>query len=327
MSQLLDGVGERIIQHHSKSFALASRLLPARARKDAVAVYAWCRRADDAIDLTTPDRQPATLRELRAELDSVYSGASLSDPVLQIFQRAVRGRRIPREYAEDLLTGMQMDVEGRDYPDLPSLLEYCYYVAGCVGLMMCHVMGLRDDRALVNASHLGIGMQITNICRDVEEDWGRDRLYLPAELLASHGAPDLAGRLGGPFPEEARKPSAGAIRELLRVADEYYRSGDRGIPALGWHESLAIRTARSVYSAIGGKIANQGFDPVAGRAFVSRGEKLRLAAVAMGAGISDGVGRMVSRAAATRPPGIVLRFPEGVLTPDARPLPGLEAKS
>ena len=83
---------------------------------------------------------------------------------------------------------MAMDVADTRYRTFDDLFAYCYRVAGVVGLIMCHVMGVRDDRALVPAVHLGIGMQLTNVCRDVAEDWDRGRLYLPEELLARHGS-------------------------------------------------------------------------------------------------------------------------------------------
>ena len=98
---------------------------------------------------------------------------------------------------------------------------------------------------------LGVAMQLTNICRDIAEDWDRGRLYLPDELLASHGAPGLAGDLGRPPPRGAIAPPAAAVRELLALANRPYRAADRGIPALPWRAGLAVRAARSVYAAIG----------------------------------------------------------------------------
>lgn len=323
----VERVGEKIIQHHSKSFALASKLLPPSAREDAVAVYAWCRRADDAIDLVEPARQGEALTTLRRELDAVYAGREVSDPVLVIFQRSVQGRRIPIEYARDLLDGMEMDVDGRRYETMDDLLDYCYHVAGCVGLMMCHVMGMNDDRALPNAAHLGIAMQLTNICRDVEEDWERGRLYLPDDLLTRFGAPGLADRLGGPFPEEARGPTAQAIATVLDEAERFYRSGDSGLPALSWRCTLAIRTARVVYSSIGDRIREQECDPLAGRAWVSSSDKMWMAAGSVARCLTDLPARALPSGGAVRPPSTIARFPDDVLpidttAPEARGVRG-----
>ena len=222
-------VAEQSISKHSKSFALASRVLPPSSRAHAVALYAWCRRADDAVDLVPPERQGEALDALRAELCNVYDGAALDDPVLALFQATARERGVPRRYAEDLLRGMEMDVRGQRYETMDQLLAYCYHVAGCVGLMMCHVMGIRDDRSLVRAAHLGIAMQITNICRDVLEDWERDRLYIPDDLLRACQGGGLAEHLGGPFPPDAIPPVSAAIERLLDEADRYYASGDAEI--------------------------------------------------------------------------------------------------
>lgn len=317
------GVGEQIIRHHSKSFSLASRLLPRETQSHAVALYAWCRRADDAVDLAPPGGQKAALALLQAELDQVYSPTSVEDPVLAIFQRTIRARRVPRKYAQDLLTGMQMDVEGRRYETMDQLLEYCYCVAGCVGLMMCHVMGLKREEAVRNAAHLGIAMQLTNICRDVQEDWGMERLYIPDELLMQSGAPALADRLAQPFPEEARAPVATATRQLLSEADRYYASGDGGLDALPWRCSLAIRTARVVYSSIGRRIGDQSYDPLAGRAYVSGGGKLMLMLGSVARSLADLPAHLAQDGDTVIPAGVVT-FPDDILPiePSASPSAG-----
>jgi len=247
-------------------------------------------------------------------LDAVYAGREVADPVLRIFQRSVHSRRIPIEYARDLLAGMEMDVRARRYESMDDLIDYCYHVAGCVGLMMCHVMGMKDEAALPNAAHLGIAMQLTNICRDVEEDWERDRLYLPNDLLTRLGAPDLAARLDEPFPEEAREPVARAIGEVLDEADRYYRSGDAGLPALAWRCTVAIRTARVVYSSIGSRIREQKCDPLAGRAWVSSADKMLMAVGSVAASLADLPGRaLATRVDAVAPPTRIARFPEDIL--------------
>ena len=241
-----------VLARKSKSFALAARLLPHAVADDAAVVYAFCRRADDRVD-----ESPATaeaLEELRAEVDAIYSGKETGDAQLAAFQEVANRRRIPREYVDGLLDGMEMDVRGARYASLSDLLLYCYRVAGTVGLMMCHVMGVRVPRALRRAAHLGIAMQLTNICRDVAEDAARGRVYLPASL----GSPPQA------------------IRALLAEADRYYASADAGIRMLGWRCGLAVRTARQVYAAIGRRIAANGYDPQAGRAIVSGPRKLLL---------------------------------------------------
>jgi len=273
------------LAHHSKSFALASRLLPPRARDQTAIVYAFCRRADDAVDLGAGydvDAAAAVAR-LRRELDEIYRGdrddrGTPGGRVPAAFAAVVRARGIPRRYPEELLAGMAMDAAGARYATTEELRVYCHRVAGVVGLMMCHVFGLRDDGALVPAAQLGIAMQLTNICRDVAEDWERGRLYVPDDVLARHGAAGLAGDLGRPLPRSAVAPLAGAVGELLALADRGYRAARRGIPALPWRAALAVRAAASIYAAIGARIRARGCDVTAGRAVVGRAAKLALAA-------------------------------------------------
>ena len=303
------------LAHHSKSFALASRLLPRAVGDEAAVMYTWCRRADDAIDLVPPQQQPAALVQLQRELDAVYAGAVQSDTALAAFQQVVLDRCVPEEYPRELLAGMEMDVRNVRYETDQDLLLYCFRVAGVVGLMMCHVMGVGNEHALRNAAHLGIGMQLTNICRDVLEDWQRDRLYLPDTLLAEVGLPDLRAALGGPLePDRAREPLAEALRRTLAEADGYYRSGAQGLPHLSWRCALAVRTAGLVYARIGRRLEQQQYDVFAGRAVVSRNTKLALAGRALGAALFELPGR-VWRAARFVDGSVLtpLRFPSDVL--------------
>ncbi len=251
-------IAGRILRHHAKSFSWAALLLPRWCRQDAAALYAWCRRCDDAVDLAANDREAtAAVVRLRRELDDVYGPTDLRDPVLAGFQDVVRRHGLPRIPCDELLAGMKMDLGRVRYAKYDDLIIYCYRVAGTVGLMMARIMGVGDAPALRRAVDLGIAMQLTNICRDVAEDEARDRVYLPAELLVA-GVPS-------------------AVADLLRRAEVLYRSGDRGLSALPARCAAAIRAARLIYSDIGRVIAARGFDVHAGRAFVPRRRKLRLA--------------------------------------------------
>ena len=277
-----------VLAAKSKSFALAARLLPPVQRDRAAVVYAFCRRADDAVDLAGDVERAGAVARLRGELIAVYGGRGTGDPALDAFAAVVVECDIPERYPAELIAGMEMDASGERYQTVEQLLHYCYRVAGTVGLMMCHVLGLRDDRALVPAVHLGLAMQLTNICRDVEEDWQLGRLYLPAELLDAAGAGKLVDELGAPgFPERARRPAARVVADLLRRADRFYRSADHGMASLPWRAALAVRTARMVYAAIGDRIAARGFDVLAGRAVVPGLDKLRLAGRAGAAALGE----------------------------------------
>lgn len=278
------------IRQHSKSFALAARLLPPGARDAAVVLYAWCRQADDAVDEAPPGEAPAALARLDAELDAIYAGEPQRDPVLAAFAALVRQRHIPERYPRELVAGMRMDVLGTRYHDTATLLRYCYRVASTVGLMMCHVMGLRDDgasprEALHPAAHLGIAMQLTNICRDVAEDWARGRRYLPADQLPPAADVDPAGLESTEadpaepeLPPHLAAPFAATVTALLARADHHYRAGDRGLDALPWRAALAVAAARHIYRDIGRVLLARGADVTAGRVWTSKPRKLALVA-------------------------------------------------
>jgi phytoene synthase len=207
---------------------------------------------------------------LRSELSLVFAGEPQRDPVLAAYQDVVHRHGIPRVYSDDLIAGMAMDVGRVRYRTFAELLVYCYRVAGTVGLMMAHVMKVRDGAALGRAAHLGIAMQLTNICRDVAEDEGRGRVYLPQELL------------GGDFlPSRNAVATARTVRELLRRADGFYRSGDAGLTRLPFRCAVAIRAARLIYAEIGTVLRRRRFDVFRGRAVVSRFKKLWLLVVAL----------------------------------------------
>jgi len=261
------GEARAILRRRARSFSWAAWLLPRRIRRDATALYAWCRRCDDAVD-DAPDPIAAcrALARRRVELDDVYGDDNLSDPILAGFQEIVRRTGMPRRPADELLDGMEMDIGCVRYRSLDDLLLYCHRVAGTVGLMMAHLMGVRDPVALRRADDLGIAMQLTNICRDVIEDEARDRVYLPAELLG--GAPVLPSAV----PERA----AAVVRQLLRRAERFYHSGDLGLSVLPGRCALGIRAARLIYAEIGAVLARRNFSVMDGRAFVSPARKLWL---------------------------------------------------
>lgn len=255
-----------VLRRHARSFSWAARLLPRRVRADATALYAWCRQCDDAVDLASDSRAArAALARLRAELDEIYGPRDLGDPILAGFQDVVRRVGLPRRPCHELLDGMEMDLGPVRHASFDELVVYCRRVAGTVGLLMAHLFGVRDAATLAMASDLGVAMQLTNICRDVAEDERRGRVYLPTEFLG-----------GAQFPTAGGADTARAVAELLRRADAFYRSGDRGLAALPAFVGVAMRAARLIYAEIGGVIARRGYDVMRGRAVVSPARKLWL---------------------------------------------------
>jgi phytoene synthase len=259
------------IRIHSKSFYLSSLLLPSRVREASWALYAFCRRADDAVD-NDNDNAVALKRieRLRSRLDDVYKGRIGDDAIDRAFAIVVEKHGIPRVLPEALLLGMEMDARAQRYDDERTLLVYCFRVAATVGLMMTRVMGASDDSAYVRAADLGIAMRLTNIARDVGEDARRGRVYLPADLCARAGF-DAKTLLSA---ERATEPLKQVIRQILDKARLHYESADVGIPLLPRDCRLAIASSRHIYAGIGDAIAANDYDSVTRRAYVSTAGKL-----------------------------------------------------
>ena len=270
MSAMLDrdfAACEAAIRHGSLSFHAASRLMPDRARRPALALYAFCRLADDAVDLRR-DKAAAVLR-LRDRLDRLYAGRPANAPADRAFAAAVEAHAIPHALPEALIEGLEWDAEGRRHADLSALRAYAARVASSVGATMSLLMDARGREALARACDLGVAMQLTNVARDVAEDAAEGRLYLPRDWLAKAGM-DEDAFLADPRPSEA---VAGMVRRLLAEADRLYRRSEAGIAVLPLPCRPAIFAARHVYAGIGGRLGRQGHDPFAGRARTSRGQK------------------------------------------------------
>jgi phytoene synthase len=263
----------RILDAGSKSFSAASLLLPRRMRAPASAFYAFCRIADDLVDFS--DDPGAAVIELAARLDRIYAQTPDPDPVDRAFARVVSRYEIPRVVVDALIDGFAWDAENRSYESLDDVLAYCARVASAVGVVMTLFMGPREQRTLSRACDLGAAMQLTNICRDVAEDAGRGRLYLPAAWLRERGI-DPAHFVANIGEYAGDKQIAEIIEAVLREADVCYRRADAGIAMLPRDSRPAIRAASLIYADIGRVVREQGCDPTAGRAHTSKGRKLWL---------------------------------------------------
>jgi len=256
------------IRTGSLSFHAASRLLPPKVRDPALALYAFCRLADDAVDEGS-DKAGAVLR-LRDRLDRLYRGCPANAAPDRAFASVVETFDMPRALPDALLEGMAWDATGRRYADLSGVLAYSARVAAAVGAMMCVLMRVRDADALARACDLGLAMQLTNIARDVGEDARAGRLYLPMDWLTEAGLEPgafLAAPAAGPA---IRKATA----RLLARADQLYARAEAGVPALPLACRPGILAARWIYAGIGGAVARNGHDSITARARTGRAQKL-----------------------------------------------------
>ena len=219
-----------ILRGGSRSFFAASLLLPSRVRRPASALYAFCRLADDAIDLDCGGA--AALADLRDRLDRAYCGRPRPSPADLAFADTVAHFAIPRALPEAMLEGFGWDAAGRRYRTLAELYGYAVRVAGSVGMMMALLMGRSEPEILARACDLGAAMQLTNIARDVGEDAHAGRLYLPLSWLRDEAIEPEVWLANPVFGE----PLGRIVERLLHAADFYStRERMRASPACRWH--------------------------------------------------------------------------------------------
>ena len=269
-----------LLRDGSRSFQAAARLLPRRVRDDAVALYAFCRVADDVIDQDAGSdgdgyaRDEAALAGLYERLALAYAGTPAPTPADRALADLVARRRIPIALPAALLEGFAWDSAGRRYEDLSGLIAYAVRVAGSVGAMMALLMGARAPRVVARACELGVAMQLTNIARDVGQDARAGRLYLPLSWLRQAGI-DPDAWLADPVFNDAL---GAVVRRLLCEADALYRRAEAGIGRLPLSCRPGISAARLLYAEIGHAVERRGYDSVSGRAVVPAGRKMQLLA-------------------------------------------------
>jgi 15-cis-phytoene synthase len=257
----------------SKSFSLAARLFDRETRDAAFFLYGWCRYCDDQVDQAgrqeSSEQLEHRLRALAESTRSAFSGAVQEQAVFIAMQYIAQRYGIPAHYALELIEGMAMDARGTRYQTFNDLSLYCYRVAGTVGLMMSHVMGLRNEQALKHAADLGMAMQLTNIARDIIEDAEMGRIYLPMSWLEeAEIAPEEIA-----LPKNRRK-LAFVTERLLGQAGKYYRSGDAGLWHLSFRSACAVAAARHVYAEIGSLLLHKGSSAWDRRTYVTGPRKI-----------------------------------------------------
>ncbi|MCG6882127.1 MAG: phytoene/squalene synthase family protein [Silicimonas sp.] len=259
------------IRHGSLSFHAASKLLPARVRDPALALYAFCRLADDEVDLSS--RKAAAVEALRERLDLAYAGRPRNAAPDRAFTSVIETFEMPRALPEALLEGLAWDADMRRYRTLSELTDYSARVASAVGVMMCVLMRVRDRHALARAADLGAAMQLTNIARDVGEDALEGRLYLPLEWL-EHAGIEPEAFMADP---QGTKAVRAMVKRLLIEAEHLYVRSEAGIGALPLSVRPGIFAARFIYAAIGTRLRAMGHNSIAARAVTTRQHKAALA--------------------------------------------------
>jgi phytoene synthase len=224
-------------------------------RRDAMhAVYAFCREVDSVVDEPEPGSNPHDrLARWREELASLYRTehstvappAQPLSPVMTCLRGHIRRLGIPREYFDDIIAGVEMDLTIKRYATFRDLYQYCYRVASAVGLVCLKIFGARTPEAQTYAINLGVAFQLTNILRDLKTDGARGRIYLPMEDLTRFGHSEqdlLAGAYTPPF--------VNLMEFECRRAQEYYRAAEATLPEADRRALVPAEVMRAIYHTI-----------------------------------------------------------------------------
>ncbi len=275
---------QRIARAARSNFYYAFYLLPRPKRDALAALYAFMRLVDDVADESEdPTAKQRGLARWRAMLDAALVGNALAGhPILPALVDTMRRYNMPARYLHDLISGAEMDLTVESYPTFDRLREYCYRVAGTVGLTCTHVFGFREPRALDLAEKLGLAFQLTNIIRDVRADYHLGRVYLPGEDLARYGvAPADLGR------DEATL----GVRELLRFeagrAWQCYEEGAALVPLVDADSRGALWLLTRTYSALLARMEERDFHVFGERVRVAKTDKLYFAGLARFARLTE----------------------------------------
>jgi 15-cis-phytoene synthase len=274
---------------YSKTFYLGTLLMPKEKREAIWAIYVWCRRTDELVDgPEAVNTTPETLDQWEQDLESVFAGQPIADPDVALVDSL---NRFPLEIQpfRDMIAGQRMDLYRSRYETFKDLELYCYRVAGTVGLMSGAVMGLEQNlnpapwdkkcpsqMPTEEAIALGIANQLTNILRDVGEDRGRGRIYLPLEDLErfNYSEKDL---FAGVIDDRWRS----LMKFQIQRARHYYEIAERGIRALHPDARWPVWSALMLYQGILDVIEKNDYDVFNRRAYVPTVKKMTYLPIAL----------------------------------------------
>lgn len=262
---------KEITRKNAKSFYFASFFLGPIQRKYAYAVYAICRLSDDAVD-KNEKKQRTSLEKIKNDIDLAYSPKDTESALLLAFRQTIKSAKIPKVYFNHLIQGMETDLVKNRYANFKELYAYCYKVAGVVGIIMAYLFGFKAEAAKKYAVSLGVAMQLTNILRDIKEDWEKERIYLPHnELRYFKISPNQIQK------EIVNKDFIKLMRFQISRARAYYKKSEKGINLIaGWRCRLTVYLMKNIYSAILYEIEKNNYNIFNKRASTSHAAKVSI---------------------------------------------------
>lgn len=265
-------VAAAITRQSNTSFYYSFSLLPRHKREAIQTVYAFCRYTDDIVDEERDERRKVVLlRKWRMELGHALRGTS-SLPLLNQLSTTARKFRIPVDHFYELIRGAEMDLSKNRYNTFEELHEYCYLVAGSVGLMCREIFGYKNESTREYALNLGIALQLTNILRDVQDDAKRGRIYIPLEDMKKFGysEDDLLNCRYTPEFVQLMRFELERARKYFAAAQESLKDEDKGF-------FFPARIMWSIYAHILNRIERSNFNVFERRISISTPFKFLIA--------------------------------------------------
>jgi phytoene synthase len=269
-----EGIQEarQLTKQYAKSYYFSSHFLPKEQQNASFTLYAICRITDETVD--QPGFKEERLNSLKRKIDLAYSNCKITDDnLLEAFSHTVNAYNIPKAYFDELIKGMEQDMSKSRYRNFSELYDYCYKVAGVVGLMMNKILGAPMD-AQNSAISLGVAMQLTNILRDIREDLSRGRIYLPLDELNQYRLTEESIASG-----EISKDFKAFMKFQIARARTFYADTEMGIKMIpNKRGRFMVRAMKEIYSGILDSIEKMDYDVFSKRAYVSGLRKIALAA-------------------------------------------------
>ncbi|HTB14298.1 MAG TPA: phytoene/squalene synthase family protein [Bryobacteraceae bacterium] len=255
-----------VARRQAKNFYYSFLLLSLPQREAMCAIYAFMRYCDDLSDDEGIADRASAIARWRDDLEAALHGQSGEHPLWPAFVDAVERYKIPHQYFFDMIDGVSSDLEPRCVQTFAELYDYCYHVASVVGLTIIHIFGFDDPKALELAEKCGIAFQLTNILRDVREDYEKDRVYIPAEDFRRFGV------------SQATLISTEGFLQMMdfeaKRARDYYRESAPLVALIHPHSRASLKALIGIYSRLLDRIVESNFDVLTRRIRVPAWEKL-----------------------------------------------------
>lgn len=254
------------------SFYYSFLFLEPKQKQAMIALYAFCREVDDIVDECTEESIARTkLQWWREEISRLHSGEP-RHPISKALAKSLDTFDLAEEYFQEIIDGMEMDLDYQAYPSFKELGLYCHRVAGVVGLLSAEIFGYENRKTLDYARELGLAFQLTNILRDVREDADRGRLYIPLDELEKHGVPaeDI-------FSHKNSENMLSLFQSQATRANEYYQKAYQALPDEDRYKQRCGLIMSAIYKTTLDEVENDGFRVLSHRTSLTPLRKLWIA--------------------------------------------------